>query len=181
MGILIVDDQPGIRLMLETILKEVGYTSVLTAASATEAFNLLGVDDAFNPVTGIDLVLMDISMPGINGIEACRRIKSVAHLKDLPIIMVTGLADTKDLQIAFAAGAVDYITKPPNIGEMLVRVSSALELKREMDRRKSAYVANLEEKNRQLELAFAELEEKIGNWKRLPWLRLRFSAPLPMN
>jgi signal transduction histidine kinase len=64
------------------------------------------------------------------------------------------------LQTAFAAGAVDYITKPPNIGEMLARVSSALEMKREMDRRKSAYVTNLEEKNRQLELAFAELEQK---------------------
>jgi signal transduction histidine kinase len=160
MGILVVDDQPGIRLMLETILKDAGYTNVQTAESATEAFDLLGVDDGFSPATGIDMILMDIPMPGINGIEACRRIKAVAYLKDIPIIMVTGLVDTKDLQTAFAAGAVDYITKPPNIGEMLARVCSALEMKREMDRRKSVYVTNLEEKNRELELAFAELEEK---------------------
>src|SRR5918992_2855937 len=114
MSILVVDDQAGIRLMLETILKDAGYTNVQTAESAAEASDLLGVDDAFSPATGIDLILMDISMPGINGIEACRRIKAVAYLKDIPIIMVTGLVDTKDLQMAFAAGAVDYITKSPN-------------------------------------------------------------------
>jgi signal transduction histidine kinase len=147
MGILVVDDQPGIRLMLETILKDAGYTNVQTAESAAEAFDLLGVDDAFSPATGIDLILMDISMPGINGIEAWRRIKAVAYLKDIPIIMVTGLVDTKDLQTAFAAGAVDYITKPPNIGEMLARVCSALEMKRELE----LAFAELEEKNRELE------------------------------
>src|SRR5918992_987131 len=160
MGILIVDDQPSIRLMLETILKGAEYTNVLTAESAREAFNLLGVDSSPSLAAGVDLVLMDISMPGIDGIEACRRIKAVSHLRDLPIIMITGLVDTNDLQLAFAAGAVDYITKPPNIDEMLARVRSALDMKREMDRRKSAYVTNLEEKNRELELAFAELERK---------------------
>jgi DNA-binding response OmpR family regulator len=146
MGILIVDDQPSIRLMLETILKGAEYTNVLTAESAREAFNLLGVDSSPSLAAGVDLVLMDISMPGIDGIEACRRIKAVSHLRDLPIIMITGLVDTNDLQLAFAAGAVDYITKPPNIDEMLARVRSALDMKREMDRRKSAYVTNLEEK-----------------------------------
>jgi two-component system sensor histidine kinase/response regulator len=183
MGILVVDDQPSIRLMLETILKDAGYTNVLTAGSSGEAFNLLGMDESSSPVAGVDLVLMDISMPEIDGIEACRRVKAVPQLmdismpeidgieacrrvkavpqlRDLPIIMVTGLVDTNDLQTAFAAGAVDYITKPPNIGEMLARVHSALEAKHEMDRRKSAYVTNLEEKNRELELAFAELEQK---------------------
>ena len=129
MGILVVDDQPSIRLMLETILKDAGYTNVLTAGSAGEAFNLLGMDESSSPVAGVDLVLMDISMPEIDGIEACRRVKAVPQLRDLPIIMVTGLVDTNDLQTAFAAGAVDYITKPPNIGEMLARVHSALEAK----------------------------------------------------
>lgn len=160
MGILVVDDESSIRLMLETILKDAGYNNVLTAGSARDAFSLLGVDDSSSPLPEIDLVLMDISMPGIDGIEACHRIKAVAHLRDLPIIMVTGLADTKGLQAAFAAGAVDYVTKPPNIGEMLARVQSALETKHEMDRRKLAYVTNLEEKNRELELAFTELEQK---------------------
>jgi CheY-like chemotaxis protein len=105
MGILIVDDQPSIQLLLETILKDAGCANVLTAGSAHEAFDLLGVNNSSSSLAGVDLVLMDISMSEIDGIEACRRIKAAAHLRDLPIIMVTGLVDTRDLQAAFAAGA----------------------------------------------------------------------------
>ena len=160
MSILVVDDQPGIRLMLETILSDAGYTDMTSVESAQQAFEQLHMDDPSFEATEIDLILMDISMPEIDGVEACRRIKSSSRLKDIPIIMVTGLADSNDLKSAFAAGAIDYITKPPNMVEMLARVQSALVLKREMDRRKSFYVTNLEEKNQELELAFSELERK---------------------
>lgn len=160
MSILLVDDQPGIRLMLSTILNDAGYLNVIPVESAEQAFAELHMDDPWSLMVEIDLILMDISMPNIDGVEACRRIKSSSRFKDIPIIMVTGLADSNDLEAAFAAGAVDYITKPPNTVEMMARVRSALDLKTEMDHRKSSYVSDLEEKNQELELAFSELECK---------------------
>ncbi|MFQ6026707.1 MAG: ATP-binding protein [Dehalococcoidia bacterium] len=160
MSILIVDDFPGVRFTLEATLREAGYHDLLLADSAKEAFQKLGMEghDAVTP--DVDLILMDISMPEVDGVEACQRIKASPRLRDIPIIMVTGLADVQNLESAFAAGAVDYITRPPQRVEMLARVGSALDGKREMDRRKSAYVYDLENKNRELEIAFAALEEK---------------------
>jgi response regulator RpfG family c-di-GMP phosphodiesterase len=157
---LVVDDDPAVRMMLETILKDVGYQEVVTAESAIQAFKYLGMEDPASASVSLELVLMDISMPEINGVEACRQIKAVPHLKDIPIMMVTGLADSKDLEAAFDAGAIDYVIKPPNIVEMLARVRSATDVKREMDRRQSAYIRDLEAKNRELERAFAQLEQK---------------------
>jgi signal transduction histidine kinase len=160
MGILVVDDDPAMRRMLLTVLEEAGYSDVSIADSATTAFSYLGMDNCSTTLPGVDLVLMDISMPEMDGVEACRRIKSVSHLRDIPVLMVTGLVDTKKLEDAFAAGAVDYIVKPLNVTEMLARVRSALDLKLEMDRRRTAYVSELEGKNRELRLAFIELEQK---------------------
>ena len=131
----------------------------MLAESAQEAFEKLGLDSPGARTPDVDLILMDISMPEVDGVEACRRIKASPRLRDIPIIMVTGNSDARDLESAFAAGAVDYITKPPQRVEMLARVGSALDGKREMDRRKSAYVRDLERKNRELEIAFATLEE----------------------
>lgn len=159
MSILIVDDLPGPRLLLETTLNDAGYSQVVTVESARDAFLRLGMDDPTSPAADVDMILMDIDMPEINGVEACRRIKDVSRLRDIPIIMVTGMADSQNLESAFAAGAVDYIAKPPNPPEMLARIGSALDLKREMDRQKTSYVSELEKKNQELELAFAELEK----------------------
>ena len=74
--------------------------------------------------------------------------------------MVTGVPAEEKLEQAFSAGATDYILKPANPVEMIARIGSALNLKEEMERRKSGYVSDLEEKNRELELAFMELEKK---------------------
>lgn len=82
--------------------------------------SILIVDDSagqrllLSSLLKVDLILMDISMPGLNGIEACHRIKAVEPLHDIPIIMVTAGNEAEDLRAAFAAGAIDYITKPPN-------------------------------------------------------------------
>lgn len=159
MSILIVDDFPGIRFTLEATLQDAGYEDLLLAESAQEAFQKLGMDQPGSRAPEVDLILMDISMPDLDGVEACRQIKASPRLRDIPIIMVTGNSDAQGLESAFAAGAVDYITKPPQRVEMLARVRSALDGKREMDRRKSAYVHDLERKNRELEIAFATLEE----------------------
>jgi sigma-B regulation protein RsbU (phosphoserine phosphatase) len=146
MTILMVDDLSGIRLMLETILNDAGYPDVISVDSAQQDFDHLYMDEPSSEATNIDLILLDISMPEIDGVEACRTIKASPNFKDVPIIMVTGLAHSHDLKAAFAAGAVDYITKPPNMVEMLARVQSTVISKQEVDRRKSSYVSNLEAK-----------------------------------
>jgi diguanylate cyclase (GGDEF)-like protein len=136
MSIIIVDDSPIIIKLLGTMLGNAGYKELLFADSAFEAFKQLGIDDsAYN--LNADLILMDISMPEIDGIEACRRIKAIESLQDIPIIMVTAETDVKYLEKAFDAGAMDYITKPPSETVLLARVRSALKLKCEMDRRKA--------------------------------------------
>jgi len=161
MSILIVDDSLDSRLLMTVLLQAAGHTELLTAASARDALQLLhrqGPD--------IELILMDVVMPETDGIEACRQVKTVEHLRDIPIIMVTANTDIESLQYAFAAGAMDYITKPPQRGELLARVRSALRLKHEMDRRKARErelleaTQQLQEANQRLEQAMAALDDK---------------------
>lgn len=136
MGILIVDDAPDQQLLLRAILGKAGHTDLLSANSAITAFPLLDMDGQ-EPPSQIDLILMDVLMPELDGVEACRQIKSRPHLCDIPIIMVTANNDLSNLKTAFAAGANDYITKPVHSVELLARVASALTLKKEMDCRKA--------------------------------------------
>src|SRR5262249_32268612 len=103
-----------------------------------------------------DLILMDIVMPEMDGIEACRRMKVYDPLKDVPIIIVTASTDVEALQLAFSAGAMDFITKPLRKIELITRVRSALKLKHEMDHRKAReqdllqVTSELQERNEQL-------------------------------
>jgi diguanylate cyclase (GGDEF)-like protein len=137
MRILIVDDSTAIQQLLRATLKTAGYTELFSAESAQDAFRQLGLEDPTGEALEVDLILMDVSMPDITGIEACGRIKAVERLQDIPIIMVTAENDEKSLQAAFDAGAMDYITKPLTKAVLLARVRSALKLKQEMDRRKT--------------------------------------------
>ncbi len=132
MNVLVVDDSAAQRRALSAMLTVAGY-AVERVGSAAEAFQAL---DASDP-RSIDLILMDLNMPEVSGIEACRRIRATQPWADLPIIMVTSSEDVDDLSAAFGAGATDYVTKPPNETELLARVRAALALKREMDRRKA--------------------------------------------
>ncbi|PKB56827.1 MAG: hypothetical protein BZY73_06170 [SAR202 cluster bacterium Casp-Chloro-G3] len=152
MSIIVVDDSLVTRQLIAAFIEADGPTgAVLTAASAQEAFNYLMMDDPSEVVSSIDLILMDITMPGMDGVEACRRIKSVPRLHDIPVIVVTGHDDEDYLDQAFGAGAFDYITKPIRKTELLARVRSACALKLEMDRRKLAYINDLDSKHRELE------------------------------
>jgi diguanylate cyclase (GGDEF)-like protein len=134
--ILLVDDAEEIRLLVTRQLRKAGYAKVVEASSAVEAFSILGLDRDDKAGAGIDLIIMDIVMPEIDGIAACHRIKEHDRFEDVPIIMITALADKGILQLAFAAGATDYITKPVDRLELIARVRSSLRLKDEMEKRR---------------------------------------------
>lgn len=161
MSILIVDDSTENLLLLQSILQTGGYKDLLTAESAEQAFKHLGMDDSGGDGASVDLILMDIQMPEINGIETCRRIKEVERHRDIPIIMVTAVAQREKLQLAFAAGAMDYINKPVNKIELRTRVGSALKLKQEMDSRK-AREQELKKRTQELEKALKEVKVLRG-------------------
>lgn len=160
MTILIVDDSPDQQALLRAILAKAGHADILSADSASSASALLnpGGQEATRQV---DLILMDVLMPEQDGVETCRRIKNCAHLRDIPIIMVTAKNDLSNLQAAFAAGANDYINKPVQSVELLARVSSALALKQETDRRK-AHELELQRSNEELQRALREVKVLRG-------------------
>jgi diguanylate cyclase (GGDEF)-like protein len=137
MKILIVDDTDYDRDLIAQALKISGHTDLVFAESADKAFQILELDSSESSETEIDIILLDINMPGINGIEACSRIKSVSRFHDIPVIMVTAMIDDDTLKKAYQAGAMDYISKPFRIVELLARVESAFRLKKEIDRHKS--------------------------------------------
>jgi phosphoserine phosphatase RsbU/P len=118
------------------MLNVAGYDNVRALGSALEAYRWLEIGEPqTREDSPVDLVLLDIVMPEIDGIEACARIRSDARYSDIPIIMATSLGDMDSLANAFVAGATDYITKPMHRVELLARVRSALKLKSELDRR----------------------------------------------
>lgn len=136
MSILIVDDAEDMRVSLRRVLEAEGFPEVTTAGSAREAFELLGMDQPAPALAGVDVILMDLSMPELDGVEACQRIKRHPRLADIPVLMVTGRTEDKALEAAFAAGAADYIRKPIHPVELLARLRSAVTLKHELDCRR---------------------------------------------
>lgn len=161
MSILVVDDSPTICRIIKLYLTGAGYTDLLFAESAQDAFQKLGIDSrgrVLGVITNIDLVLLDIILPDMDGRDVCRILKSVDYLQDIPVIIVTSLTEMEHLEKAFNAGAIDYITKPINNTELLARIRSALKLKHEMDRRKARELA-LIEVTRKLEQAVEKLNQ----------------------
>jgi putative two-component system response regulator len=119
--ILVTDDDPPIRTVLSDILAGEGYR-VLQASSGRETLDLLAHDE-------VDVVLLDINMPGMDGLETTRRIKGEPSLKHIPVVIVTGLEDTKSRIEALQLGADDFLTKPPHMAELIARVRSLIKVK----------------------------------------------------
>lgn len=133
--ILIIDDSRLITQFGKSILTGKGH-EVLTADSGE-----LGLEMALRDQP--DLVLLDVILPGMDGYQICRKLKTTAQSQDIPVIMLTSKAEPADKIKGLELGAVDYVTKPFDAGELIARVNTHL-------RMKELYEA-LQEKNRQLQ------------------------------
>jgi phosphoserine phosphatase RsbU/P len=145
--LLIVDDEQVNRELLEGLVETFGYLPV-TAASGEEALARLDND--------IDLVLLDVMMPGLDGFETARRIRAQEAFSQLPIVMATALTSREDRLRAVEAGANDFVTKPIDRFELRVRLASLLKMKAAQDeakRRQEALRRHNEEMQTDLHLA----------------------------
>ncbi|MFB9243108.1 response regulator [Massilia antarctica] len=139
--ILIVDDVPANIGVLVDFLEEKQFR-VLVARDGEEAL-------ARCQLVKPDLVLLDVMMPGIDGLETCRRLKQHSETVHIPVIFMTAMTDSDNVVAAFEAGGVDYVTKPIRITEVLARIHTHLAL-REMHRQLSAQNTLLQATNDRL-------------------------------
>jgi len=163
--VLIVDDMPENLQVLAGHLTKAGY-EILAAPSGTRALALIRNRKP-------DLILLDIMMPVMDGLEVCRILKSEADSADIPVIFITARTDTDDILQGFQLGAVDYVTKPFKAEELVARVRTHLELKGARDmlltynrqlERISRHLRRLnEDKNRFLGIVSHDIRGAFGN------------------
>ena len=145
-SVLIVDDTPENLTVLRQMLTEHGF-HVRPAISGEIALKTVQTDLP-------DLILLDIVMPSMDGYEVCRKLKADEQTKHIPIIFISALNELKDKVKAFSEGGVDYITKPFQIEEVLVRVKTHMTL--------HSLQRCLEEKNIELQKTFDEVKRLRG-------------------
>lgn len=114
--ILIVDDAETVLMWQETMLCTLGF-DIISAGDGQEAVDKAESDEP-------DLILMDVMMPRLNGIEACRKLRSNPKTEQIPIVMVTTKGEPEMVERAFMAGCSDYITKPIDKLELLAKVKA---------------------------------------------------------
>lgn len=161
--VLVVDDEPRNVRLLEAILAPRGY-EVLTSSSGQDALEVVRAG-------GVDLVLLDIVMPGTDGYAVCRSIREDPETAYLPVVMVTASGDEQKVR-SLEAGADDFLTKPVDRLELLARVASLARVKRYQDtvKRQAAELASW---NRELE---SRVERQVAELERMSNLR-RFLSP----
>ncbi len=120
--IMVVDDEASNIHVLHTILERNRY-NVLTAFSAKEALTKLGENKQ------VDLVILDVMMPGISGIELCQLLRSQYSIIDLPILFTTAKDTSQDISMGFRAGANDYVTKPFDAETLVARIQTHISMK----------------------------------------------------
>lgn len=123
--ILVVDDLGGNRRLLTRLLEHDGY-AVCTATTGDEALHQIAQGE-------VDLVLLDVMLPGLDGFDVCREVKRQPASRLIPIVLITALQDSDSKVRGYDAGADDFITKPFNAHELRARVRSLLRLKRYTD------------------------------------------------
>lgn len=112
--VLVVDDSPETLGMLNDALENAGMTTLV----ALEGRQALNIARKMTP----DIILLDAMMPNMDGFETCAQLKNDLELKNIPVIFMTGLTDTDSIVKGFAAGGVDYVTKPINPLELVARI-----------------------------------------------------------
>ena len=137
--VLIVDDEMPLRDLLGEFLEGEGY-EVLLASAGDE-----GIALAEREIPHV--ILLDVKMPGIDGIEVCKRLKAEPKTQFIPVIMITGYVDNK--MVAIESGADDFVNKPIDLVELAVRVRSILRIRYLNDELERA-VAYIEELGRSL-------------------------------
>lgn len=120
--VLAVDDRPENLNLIAEILGPQGF-EVATALNGPEALDFLRTEQP-------DLILLDVIMPGLDGLEVCRRIKEDPLTAAIPVIFLTAKTETDDLVRGFEAGAVDYVAKPFKPAELMARIRTHVELAR---------------------------------------------------
>jgi CheY-like chemotaxis protein len=121
-SILIVDDNPRNIQVLGATLRQEGY-SLSIVTNGPDALSLLkGVH--------IDLILLDVMMPGMSGFDVCRELKKEPRTRDIPVIFLTALSDSEHMLEGFAVGGVDYVSKPFKSAELLARVKVHVSLRK---------------------------------------------------
>jgi DNA-binding NarL/FixJ family response regulator len=169
--VLVADDDAASRDILEARLRAGGY-EVVTAEDGEAALALV---HNRRP----DLILLDVTMPRMSGIDACRRLKADPTLPFIPVIMVTARADSADIVVGLEAGADEYLTKPVDVDALLARVRSMLRIKilqdatREQTVRLEQQAVELAEWNRSLE---ERVRDQVTELERVGRLK-RFMAP----
>lgn len=165
--ILIVDDQELNRKVVGTVLSMTGH-EVLTAGSGEEAVQLLST-------TVPDLILLDVLMPDMDGLELCRKIKEQPVLEGIPVIFLSA-ADDKNLIVqALETGGVDYVTKPFNKAELLSRVRTHLALKQARDQLKQL----AEDKDELLGIMAHDLQNHLAGMRMSAGLLQGMETELP--
>lgn len=147
MHILVVDDNPNNLKVLSEAIQGYGWKALM----ATDGESAIEQTEYAHP----DLILLDVMMPGIDGFETCRRLKRNCITADIPIIFMTALSETEHKIKGFNLGAVDYITKPFQEAEVVMRVKTHLQLRRltkELEHR-------VEERTRELATALDQLQQ----------------------
>ncbi len=163
--ILVADDNPTNLDIFQTRLAAHGY-KVLTASDGDQALMIAREQQP-------DLILLDIMMPGIDGLEVCRRLKADASLPFIPVVIVTAKADPEDIVAGLEAGGDEYLTKPVDQAALVARVKSMLRIKalydtvQEQAARLEVQSAQLAEWNRTLEQRVAEQLAEIERVNRL--------------
>ena len=162
MAILLVDDSLDDCMLVGAYLKSDNY-AVVPTNSAKEALQYLKGLTEGESLAPINLILLDIKMPGTDGLDACTRIKSMKQFEAVPILMVSADTTPGTIQLAFRRGAVDYIRKPVIKAELLAKVAMVLRIQEDANQRTQSQKMAPQKANIQVPLSI-DILTGIMNW-----------------
>lgn len=116
--IIIIDDEPSVGTLLKINLKQKGY-SIATAESGVEGITKAEAEQ-------FDLIILDVTLPGMNGIEICRAFREIKNYLEIPIVMISSRSDNLTIEQTRRAGASDYLVKPFTFEELIQKIEDHL-------------------------------------------------------